>query len=83
MIINSKADESKVNEEQQERIKQLRYDFRMLFAMIEDSYCKPSRETSIGITKLEEALMWLIKGISREETKLSKSVKDILKDSDK
>ena len=71
MIINSKADERKVNEEQQERIKQLRHDFRMLFAMIEDSYCKRSRETSLGITKLEEALMWLIKGISREELKES------------
>ena len=67
MIANSRANEIKVNEDQQERIDLLRNDFRLLFAMIESSYCKSSRETSLGITKLEESLMWLIKGISREE----------------
>ena len=29
--------------------------------------CKPSRETSLVFTKLEEAQFWAIKGITREK----------------
>jgi hypothetical protein len=31
-----------------------------------DHNCKPSRETSLVLTKLEEAQFWAIKGITRE-----------------
>ena len=31
-----------------------------------DVNCKPSRETSLVLTKLEEAQFWAIKGITRE-----------------
>lgn len=31
-----------------------------------EQVCKPSRETSLVFTKLEEAQFWAIKGISRE-----------------
>ena len=46
-----------------ERFRELYSD---LIYFIEDN-CKDSRETSLAITKLEESLMWLTKGISREE----------------
>lgn len=46
-----------------ERFRELYSD---LIYFIEDN-CKDSRETSLAVTKLEESLMWLTKGISREE----------------
>ena len=32
-----------------------------------DTNCKQSRETSLALTKLEEAQFWAIKGITREK----------------
>lgn len=64
--MNEKVIYTAVNKEQENRIEQVRKSFSDLFDTI-DSNCKPSRETSLGITKLEEALMWFIKGISREK----------------
>lgn len=54
-----------VSSEQQERIDMVRYRFDELFKEL-DLLVKPSRETSLGYTKLEESLFWFIKGISRE-----------------
>ena len=42
---------------------------RNIFSKIYDFIelnCKPSRETSLAMTKLEEAQFWAIKGITRE-----------------
>lgn len=54
-----------VSSEQQERIDMVRYRFDELIKEL-DLLVKPSRETSLGYTKLEESLFWFIKGISRE-----------------
>lgn len=48
-----------------ERFRELYSD---LLYFIEDN-CKNSRETALAVTKLEESLMWLTKGISREDDK--------------
>lgn len=45
-------------------------DIRNMFSDVYDfieTNCKQSRETSLAITKLEEAQFWAIKGITREE----------------
>jgi hypothetical protein len=34
------------------------------FLLILDRYCKASRETSLARTKMEEAVMWAVKGIT-------------------
>lgn len=65
-MIHEKASYLEVNEEQKERIEKIRVAFSNLYDAI-DRYCKTSRETSLAITKLEEAQFWAIKGISREE----------------
>ena len=65
--MNERAESRELNDDQQYRVELLRISFSSMFNMI-DERCKPSRETSLGITKLEEALFWLVKGISREET---------------
>lgn len=54
-----------------ERFRELYSD---LLYFIEDN-CKQSRETSLAITKLEESLMWLTKGISREEDDVNETIK--------
>ena len=54
-----------LNEEQTKRINELANEFLGIYAKIK-VLCKNSRETSLGLTKLEEAQMWLTKGISRE-----------------
>ena len=64
--MNKRAEYTKVNNEQKERIEKVRYMFGAMYDMIEQ-HCKSSRETSLAITKLEEAQFWAIKGISREE----------------
>lgn len=64
--MNKKAEYTEVNQEQQARIDKIRYMFSGMYDLIEQ-YCKPRRETSLAITKLEEAQFWTIKGISREE----------------
>lgn len=65
-MLHEKASYLEVNEEQKERIEKIRLAFSNLYDII-DSYCKSSRETSLAITKLEEAQFWAIKGITREE----------------
>lgn len=64
--MNIRAKYTEVNNEQQERIDKVRYMFSAMYELIEQ-HCKPGRETSLAITKLEEAQFWAIKGISREE----------------
>lgn len=63
--MNDKAKYTDVNEEQKNRIDDIRNMFSDVYDFIE-SNCKPSRETSLAITKLEEAQFWTIKGITRE-----------------
>lgn len=65
-MIHEKASYLEVNDEQDERITELRIAFSNLYNCI-DEYCKNSRETSLAVTKLEEAQFWAIKGITREE----------------
>ena len=55
-----------VDEEKNNRIQHIRDIFSNMYDEIENN-CKPSRETSLVITKLEEAQFWAIKGISRKE----------------
>lgn len=62
---NDKAKYTEVNEEQQKRIENTRKMFSTMYNFIE-KYCKNSRETSLAMTKLEEAQFWAIKGITRE-----------------
>lgn len=64
--LNKKAVYMEVTPEQQARIDTIRLLFSNTYDFIEEN-CKPSRETSLAITKLEEAQFWAIKGISREE----------------
>lgn len=63
--MNDKAKYTEVSEEQKERIQMIRSMFSNVYDCVEDQ-CKPSRETSLAITKLEEAQFWAIKGITRE-----------------
>ena len=64
--MNDKAKYTEVNPEQQDRIDKVRYMFSEMYDLIEQ-YCQPGKETSLAITKLEEAQFWAIKGISREK----------------
>ena len=63
--MNDKAKYREVNQEQQNRIDKVRNMFSGMYDLIEQ-HCQPGRETSLAITKLEEAQFWAIKGISRE-----------------
>ena len=64
--MNDRAKYLEVNDEQNYRINEIRERFSKLYDDI-DSFCKPSRETSLVYTKLEEAQFWAIKGITRED----------------
>lgn len=64
--MNDKAKYTKITEEQEKRIQRIRKQFSNVYDIIENT-CQPSRETSLAITKLEEAQFWTIKGISREK----------------
>lgn len=64
--MNEKAKYLEVSEERNKRIQEAREMFSDMYDFIEQN-CKSSRETSLAITKLEEAQSWLIKGITREE----------------
>lgn len=64
--MNEKAKYTEVSEEQNKRIEEIRYIFSNIYDFIEKT-CQPSRETSLAITKLEEAQFWAIKGITREK----------------
>ena len=56
------------NEEQKKKIEDTRSVFTDLTSFILENM-KDSREKSLVLTKIEEACMWAIKGITREENK--------------
>ena len=64
--MNERAKFLETNDKQKERIQEIRDSFSKMYDEIE-KLCKPSRETSLVFTKLEEAQFWAIKGITREE----------------
>lgn len=64
--MNNRAKYTDVDAEKQNRIDDIRNMFSDVYDFIENN-CKPSRETSLAMTKLEEAQFWAIKGITREE----------------
>lgn len=59
-----KARYTNCNDSQQAAIQLLRYAFSQVYKCM-DELLKDNRETSITYTKLEEAQMWAIKGITR------------------
>ena len=71
--MNDKAKYTNTTEEQQNRIDDVRNMFSDVYDFIETN-CKPSRETSLAITKLEEAQFWAIKGITREKQEENKNI---------
>lgn len=64
--MNNRAKYVEVSKEQQDRIDLIRNSFSIIYDTIEMN-CKPSRETLLALTKLEEAQFWAIKGVTREE----------------
>ena len=66
MEMNDKAKYLEVNEEKQQKIDSIREIFSKMYDFIEEN-CKNSRETSLAMTKLEEAQFWTIKGITRNQ----------------
>lgn len=64
--MNDRAKFLETSKEQQDRIDVIRSSFSNMYDVM-DINCKNSRETSLAITKLEEAQFWAIKGITREE----------------
>ena len=64
--MNDRAKYTNTTEEQQNRIDDIRNMFSDVYDFIETN-CKSSRETSLAMTKLEEAQFWAIKGITRED----------------
>ena len=75
--MNDRAKYTNVDEEKQNRIDDVRNMFSDVYDYIENN-CKPSRETSLAMTKLEEAQFWAIKGITREiqEISVEKTITD-------
>ena len=63
--MNERAKYTEITKEQQKRIDTTRNIFSIIYDFVELN-CKPSRETSLAMTKLEEAQFWAIKGITRE-----------------
>lgn len=64
--MNERAKFHVCNSEQESRIEDVRACFSDLYDII-GKLCKGSRETSLALTKLEEAQFWAIKGITRED----------------
>ena len=64
--MNNRAKFLETSKEQQDRIDVIRSSFSNMYDVM-DINCKNSRETSLALTKLEEAQFWAIKGITREE----------------
>ena len=64
--MNNRAKFLETSKEQQDRIDLIRNSFSNMYDVM-DINCKNSRETSLAMTKLEEAQFWAIKGITREE----------------
>lgn len=71
--MNDRAKYTDVNDEQKNRIDDIRNMFSDVYDFIETN-CKTSRETSLAITKLEEAQFWAIKGITREKPEENKNI---------
>ena len=71
--MNDRAKYTNKTEEQQNRIDDVRNMFSDVYDFIETN-CKPSRETSLAITKLKEAQFWAIKGITREKPEETKNI---------
>ena len=69
--MNDRAKYTDVNDEQKNRIDDIRNMFSDVYDFIENN-CKLSRETSLALTKLEEAQFWAIKGITREKPEENK-----------
>lgn len=61
-----KTDSVELVDTQIKRNEELKEAFDVLFNKI-NALCVSSRETSLAITKLEEAQMWATKSISRED----------------
>ena len=66
--MNEKAQYKEVTKEQQDKIDLIRSSFSNMYDVL-DINCKNGRETSLAYTKLEEAQMWAINGITRESIK--------------
>lgn len=64
--MNEKAKYIEVSKEQQDKIDLIRNSFSNMYDVL-DINCKQNREMLIAYTKLEEAQMWVIKGITREK----------------
>ena len=64
--MNERAKYLEVSQEKQDKIDLIRSSFSNMYDVI-DINCRNSRETSLALTKLEEAQFWVIKGITREE----------------
>ena len=64
--MNDRAKFLEANDDQKDRINKIRNLFSELYKKKKKN-CKPSRETSLVFTKLEEAQFWAIKGITREK----------------
>ena len=64
--MNNRAEFLETDDDQKDRINKIRNLFSAIYNEIE-FLCKPSRETSLVFTKLEEAQFWAIKGITREK----------------
>lgn len=75
--MNDRSKYTQVSEEQQNRIDDIRNMFSDVYDFIE-SNCKSSRETSLAMTKLEEAQFWAIKGITRESPVETTEIKNIM-----
>ena len=71
--MNDRAKYTNTTEEQQNRIDDVRNMFSDVYDFIETN-CKSSRETSLALTKLEEAQFWAIKGITREKPEENKNI---------
>lgn len=71
--MNDRAKYTNTTEEQQNRIDDVRNMFSDVYDFIETN-CKQSRETSLALTKLEEAQFWAIKGITREKPEENKNI---------
>ena len=64
--MNDRAKYLAVDEEKNNRIQHIRECFSLIYDVLLSDF-KPSRETSLALTKLEEAQFWAIKGVTREE----------------
>ena len=63
--MNNRAKYITIDKKKNNRIQHIRECFYIIYDEI-DLKCKPSRETSLALTKLEEAQFWAIKGVTRE-----------------